>query len=350
MKKLSLFVLVALCFTLFASCGGGGKTLVSVNGKDITEGEINFLGGLNPRIKMQLATPFGKKQILENLVDQELLYQAALKKGLQRDSGVKAKLDLYKKVVIGQSYIENTIEKAAKDYYEKNKPEFEKLQLSDIVIKFAAPEEKKLEKKPEKGKPAPKTEKVTRSKEAALKLANEVKARLDKGEEFAKVAKEVSEDPMAKNNGGDLGKASRTEQRLERRGYGPLLEKAYTMQVGEVAGPIETKDGYHIITVTKGAELEPFDQAEQAIMFKIQGEERNKIMADLKKDAKIVWPGEEKKKGPKPEAKLGEPPAGEPIQPEGAATPAPVAPAHDEHAGHQHPAPPAPAQPESKTK
>ncbi len=349
MKKVSLLVIVALSFTLLASCGGKGKSLVSINGKDITEGDIDFLGGLNPRIKMQLATPFGKKQILENLVDQELLYQAALKKGLQRDAGVKAKLDLYKKVVIGQSYIENTTEKAAKDYYEKNKPEFEKLQFADIVIKFDQPKEAELS---EKGKPAPKTEKVTRSKEASLKLANEIKARLDKGEDFAKVAKEVSEDPMAKNNGGDLGKASRTEQRLERRGYGPLLEKAYTMQVGEIAGPIETKDGYHIITVTKGAELESFDQAEQAIMFKIQGEERNKIMAELKKDAKIVWPGEEKKKEAKPEAKAPAKP--ESTAPAGGATPPPPPPpAPDEHAGHQHdapPAPPAPAAPAAPTK
>jgi peptidyl-prolyl cis-trans isomerase C len=330
MKRTLVFFLslALLALGLTLSCGGKGKTLVSVNGKDITEGDIEFLAGLNPRIKMQLATPFGKKQILENLVDQELLYQAALKKGLQRDSAVKAKLDLYKKVVIGQSYVEDTIEKAAKDYYEKNKPEFEKLQLSDIAIKFTVPEEKKAEK----GKPAPKAEKAARSKEAALKLAGEVKARLDKGEEFAKVAKEVSEDPMAKNNGGDLGKASRAEARLERRGYGPLLEKAFTMQVGEVAGPIETRDGYHIITVTKGAELEPFEQAEQAIVFKMQGDERNKIMADLKKDAKIVWPGEERKKGPKPEAKPSEAPtqpegpapAAEPAQPEGATAPAPA--------------------------
>lgn len=349
MKKVSLFVLVALCLTLLASCGGKGKTLVSINGKDITEGEIDFLGGLNPRIKMQLATPFGKKQILENLVDQELLYQAALKKGLQRDAGVKAKLDLYKKVVIGQSYIESTTEKAARNYYEKNKGEFEKLQFADIVIKFGQPDEKK----PEKGKPAPKAENVTRTKEAALTLANEVKARLDKGEEFAKVAKEVSEDPMAKNNGGDLGKASRTEQRLERRGYGPLLEKAYTMQVGKIAGPIETKDGYHIITVTKGAELEPFDQAEQAIMFKIQGEERNKIMADLKKDAKIVWPGEEKKKEAKPTVKPEAKPGEAPAQPEGMAPStggAAPSPTPDEHSGHQHDAPPAPSAPVAPAK
>lgn len=287
------FVLALTLAALMISCGDSGKTLVSVNGKKITEGDLDFLATINPRLKMQLATPFGKKQILDNLVEQELLYQAALKKGLQRDPSVKAKIDLYKKVVIAQSLIENDIKNAAKEYYEKNKPEFEKLQMSDILIKFAVPGAKA-------DKNAPK-EKVTRTKEAALKMATDIKARLDKGEDFAKLAKEFSDDTMSKNTGGDMGKVSKADPRLERRGYGPLLEKAYTMQVGEFAGPIETSDGYHVITVTKGIELQPFDEAEQAILFKIQGEERNKIMTDIKKNAKVVYPGEEKKEEKKPE-------------------------------------------------
>ncbi|MBI2341901.1 MAG: hypothetical protein HYU98_04130, partial [Deltaproteobacteria bacterium] len=129
MKKMSCFLLVA-GFLFAVSCGGGGNTLVSVNGKNITENDLSFLSTLNPRIKAQIATPFGKKQILDNLVEQELLYQAALKKGLQRDSGVKAKMELYKKVVIGQSYIESELKESAKKYYDEHKDEFEKLQLA----------------------------------------------------------------------------------------------------------------------------------------------------------------------------------------------------------------------------
>jgi parvulin-like peptidyl-prolyl isomerase len=284
MKKVLCFMLTAgLLFIV--SCGSGGNALVSVNGKNITENDLNFLSTLNPRIKAQIATPFGKKQILDNLVEQELLYQAALKKGLQRDSGVKAKMELYRKVVIGQSYIESELKKSAREYYDKHKDEFEKLQLAHIEIKYALADDKQDAKKAHPAK-----EKISRSKDEALKLANEVKARLDKGEEFATVAKDVSEDSINKNNGGDLGKVSKNEQRLERRGFGPLVEKAFSMQVGETAGPIETKEGYHIITVTKGSELQPYEEAEQVILFKVQGDERNKILASLKKDSKVVYP------------------------------------------------------------
>jgi len=304
LKKILITVVLAV---FIASCGSGGKTLVEVNGKKINEGDLDFLSQINPRLKMQLATPFGKKQILDNLVDQELLYQAALKKGLQRDPLVKAKIDLYKKVVIAQSMIENELKASAKDYYEKNKPEFEKLQLSDILIKFAAAPEKDT-----KDKKAPPKETASRTKEAALKLAGEVKARLDKGADFAEVAKEMSEDAVTKNSGGDLGRVAKNDPRIERRGYGPLLEKAFTLQVGETAGPIETSDGYHIIAVTKGVEVEPFESAEQSILFKIQGEQRNKMMTELKEKAKIVYPEEEKaKKEAKPKENASEKPEGE---------------------------------------
>ncbi len=116
LKKISCLLLLASCVVVFSACSGkGGKTLVSINSKDITEGDLDFLGTINPRIQAQIATPFGKKQILDNLVEQELLYQAAMKKGLQRDSKVRAKIDLYKRVIISQSLLENEIEKAGKD-------------------------------------------------------------------------------------------------------------------------------------------------------------------------------------------------------------------------------------------
>lgn len=313
-----LAILLSCHLAILLSCGGkGGKTLVTINGKAITTGDLDFLGTINPRIKMQIDSPFGKKQILDNLVEQELLYQAATRKGIQRSSDVQAKIDLYKKVIISQSYVEAEIEKKAKEYYEKNKGEFEKLQLAHIEIKYA---DAKDEKKDPKAHPKkPEKDKVTRTRAAALELANKIKTRIDAGEDFATVAKEASEDAISKNNGGDLGLASKGEPRLERRGWGPLLEKAFTMQVGEKAGPIETKDGYHIITVTKGVEPQLFDEAKQAIIFKIQGDERTKLLADLKKNSKVVF-AEEKKPAEQKPAEGQLPAATEP-----SAVPAPAA-------------------------
>lgn len=79
----------------------------------------------------------------------------------------------------------------------------------------------------------------------ALKTAAEIKKRLDGGEEFAKIAKEESEEPESAARGGDLGYVL--------RGVAPPeLEKAvFSMGVGEISAPIATEAGYHIVRVTE---------------------------------------------------------------------------------------------------
>lgn len=73
-----------------------------------------------------------------------------------------------------------------------------------------------------------------------LTEANTVKARLDKGEKFAEVAKQVSLCPSGKK-GGDLGTFTRGKMVKE-------FEKvAFELQKGQVSGPVKTQFGYHII-------------------------------------------------------------------------------------------------------
>ncbi len=64
------------------------------------------------------------------------------------------------------------------------------------------------------------------------------------GEDFIKVAKEVSDDPSVKINGGDLGyfSAFRMVYQFE--------DVAYTTKIGEVSKPFSTRFGYHILKVT----------------------------------------------------------------------------------------------------
>lgn len=305
------FLILCSCLGLVASlvhCNGGsslgtgkGSTLVTVNGKAITEGDIDFLGTINPRIKSQTATPFGQKQIVDNLVEQELLYQESTKRGLDHDPKVLARADLYRRVIVAQATIDDELEKSAKKYYDDHKEEFEKLELSHLVIRF----------KPTEGAEKGKKETVNRTEAQALALANQIKERLGKGEEFAKVAKEISEDAGSKGAGGMLGKVWKHEPRLERRGYGPLLEQAFTLKVGEIGGPTKSQEGYHLLTVTKGIEAQTFDDAKQSILFKLQAEIRTKLLGDLKQKAQIEYHGPlaDQAKPSKPETTPPSPPA-----------------------------------------
>jgi len=292
MKRMAFAVVcIALFSFLVANCSGGlstssGKTLVSVNGKKITEGDVDFLGTVNPRIKAQLASPMGKKRILDNLVEQELLYQEAVKKGINRDPEVRAKAELYRRVIVAQSLLDKELDKAAKKYYEEHPQEFEKLRLSQIMIRYDA--------NPKKGKKV----KDEHTEKQALKIANEIEARLKKGEDFAKVATEVSEDMATKRRGGDMGLVARDDKRFEARGYGPLLEKAFQMKANDISGPIKTENGYHIIKVTKGVEPEPFDDAKPAIAFKLKGKLKDDTIARLKKEGSVTYAEELQPKKP----------------------------------------------------
>jgi peptidyl-prolyl cis-trans isomerase SurA len=81
---------------------------------------------------------------------------------------------------------------------------------------------------------------------AAYNKIMALKARIEKGEDFASVAKmkNGSEDPSAASNGGDLGFFTAFQMVY------PFEEKAFTTQIGQVSDPFRTRYGYHIVKVT----------------------------------------------------------------------------------------------------
>ena len=90
----------------------------------------------------------------------------------------------------------------------------------------------------------------------AQKTAAEIKKRLDQGEDFAKVAKEESEDPESAARGGDIGYVLHGVA-------SPELDKAaFSMEVGQNSDPILTEIGFNVIRVTekRAAQAPDFDQ------------------------------------------------------------------------------------------
>jgi peptidyl-prolyl cis-trans isomerase C len=70
--------------------------------------------------------------------------------------------------------------------------------------------------------------------------AKNIKVRLEKGEKFGAIAKNVSLCPSAKN-GGDLGSFTRGKMVKE------FEKAAFALEKGQVSGPVKTQFGYHII-------------------------------------------------------------------------------------------------------
>ncbi len=63
------------------------------------------------------------------------------------------------------------------------------------------------------------------------------------GEDFEKVAREVSDDPSVKSNGGNLGYFTALQMVY------PFEQAAYKLTVGEISKPIRTRFGYHLVKV-----------------------------------------------------------------------------------------------------
>jgi peptidyl-prolyl cis-trans isomerase C len=107
-------------------------------------------------------------------------------------------------------------------------------------------------------------------------------ARLNKGEDFTKVAAEVTEDPSGKANGGDLGYFTKEQMVPE------FANVAFTLDKGKISGPVKTQFGWHVIKVEDKRTKPPpgFDevkpQIEQFVVRKAQADLVTKLRGEAK--------------------------------------------------------------------
>jgi peptidyl-prolyl cis-trans isomerase C len=116
-------------------------------------------------------------------------------------------------------------------------------------------------------------------KKEKLKLANELKARAEKGEDFAALVKQYSDDPGSKNKGG--------EYTFPRGKMVPEFEAAaFSMKTNQISEPVETQFGYHVIKLLEKlpASTEDFAKAEPSIHdFLVEKEAEKGLPAYLDK-------------------------------------------------------------------
>jgi peptidyl-prolyl cis-trans isomerase C len=130
---------------------------------------------------------------------------------------------------------------------------------------------------------------------AAKAKIEAVIGRLKKGEDFVVVAKEVTEDPSGKTNGGDLGYFTKEQMVPE------FSEVAFKLDKGQISGPVKTQFGWHVIKVDDKRTKQPpkFEdvkgQIEQFVTRKAQAEMVQKLRADNKVE-KFYKPSEPEKK------------------------------------------------------
>jgi peptidyl-prolyl cis-trans isomerase D len=103
--------------------------------------------------------------------------------------------------------------------------------------------------------------------EAEVKVAiQKIEKRIKDGEDFAAIAKEISQDPGSAKNGGDLGWVAK----------GDMVEafdkKLFTMKVGEISEPVLSSFGYHIIKLSeiKSPEVPALEEIKDSLVQELK--------------------------------------------------------------------------------
>lgn len=125
--------------------------------------------------------------------------------------------------------------------------------------------------------------KTEEEKVKAKKDIEKILKRVRRGEDFVRLAKQFSEDPGTKNNGGLLEDFNRGQTV-------PEFDKvSFSLPIGEISGPIETQFGYHIIKIIgRKSEERPLKDVRAKIESKLTEQKRKiafeKLWQELSKD------------------------------------------------------------------
>jgi len=271
MKRILVSILVAGLLFSCAKKGtdqtAQGPVVAKVGNSGITQADFEREMRSLPDYAQQLFQgEGGKEKFLDEIVKKEILYQEAVKRGIDKDPDFSRKLEEFKKLTLASALLEKEImsknkvtEQEVKDYYSKHKEDFtttSQIKASHILVKTEAE-------------------------------ANKVLARLKKGEKFEEIAKKESLDTASAKNGGDIGFFSRGQ-------LVPEFEKAAAgLKVGELSGPVKTAYGYHIIKVTdkKTGPVVEFDRVKDVIHQRLSGERQkeafDKYIDELRKSYKV---------------------------------------------------------------
>lgn len=117
--------------------------------------------------------------------------------------------------------------------------------------------------------------------EELRKKAKKIHDRIEKGEDFAKLAKENSEDAESAKNGGELGFFGRGMM------VKPFEEAAFSIKEGEVSKPVLTRFGWHIIKLEKiePGRVKPLTEVKNSIATRLKAQKAKNMIWDRANDA-----------------------------------------------------------------
>lgn len=232
--------------------------VATVNGTDIHASALaTYQRSLPPQLAAQ--APYGA--LLDIVINNQLVFEAAKKDGTDKDPEVKQALKQIEQQLIVKQWMNNKLkamvtEDAVKRRYDQFLAEFKPTEEVHARHVLSETEDQ----------------------------AKAVIAELKKGGDFGEVAKTKSKDPSAKQNGGDLGYFSKDEMVPQ------FADAAFAMSPGEISSaPVKSQFGWHVIKVEDKRMSTPpaFEQAKMAIREQLAEETAQKLVGDMRLKAKV---------------------------------------------------------------
>lgn len=244
------------------------KVIAIVNGHEIRTSEVQMatddIIGQLPDLPPKLRYPF----VVEYLIERHLLAQYAVKEGIAETDEYKRRLALYQAKALRDAY-----------FFQKIRP-----QVTEEEIKAAYDAE---------AAKVAQTERI-RARHILVgteKEAKDILERLNKGEDFASLAKQYSLDG-SKDYGGDLGYFTAPEMVPE------FSKAAFALKAGETSQPVKTDFGWHIIKLEdrKMGAAQPYDQVKSAIRNVLLRKKVQQTMEKIRGASKVELIDEDLKK------------------------------------------------------
>ncbi|ADF38861.1 peptidylprolyl isomerase [Priestia megaterium] len=190
----------------------------------------------------------GGSSVLDSLIEQKVISKEAAKQNIKvTDKEINAELENLKSQYGGEDALNQALASSGVKLSELKKDLKTNIEAKKMVESTINIKDSEMKSYFDQNKDSLATEAQVKASHILVadeKTAKEVKAKLDKGEDFAKLAKEYSTDTASKSNGGDLGYFKKGDM------VEAFANQAFSMKVNEVSDPVKTEYGYHIIKVT----------------------------------------------------------------------------------------------------
>ena len=260
-RSASLFAALSLCVAapVWAQTAAPAGKAVTVNGKPIPKARLDFIA--KQRVAQgQPDNEQARKTILDNLITQEVVAQEADRRGFAKTSDVRTQLELLRQQVLVQAVVQDHL-KAHPIKDEEMLAEYNKVKAL-------------------RGDKEYKARHILVEKDSE---ANEIIAQLKKGAKFEDLAKQ-SKDPGSKDKGGDL------DWNTPATFVKPFAEALTSLEKGKFTEtPVQTQFGWHVIQLddVRAQPFPPFDSVKQQLHTRLQDQEVQKYVSELRAKAAI---------------------------------------------------------------